>query len=117
MGVDGSGLNGSIFAATFDEIINAYLFNPKMISLFWQSEQIAPMILLNGTQTNYHCDPPKTDAVAGLTSRRLGPRLSRRILGGGAIGRTFDFAPHFPMFEERDGFNRAVIDFIELYKN
>lgn len=49
-------------------IINVDLFDPKLNSLFWQSEQIAPqdhetadyralMILQNGRQANYHRDP------------------------------------------------------------
>lgn len=62
------GLNGDIFTKTYSKIINVDLFDPKLNSLFWQSEQIAPqdhetadyralMILQNGRQANYHRDP------------------------------------------------------------
>ena len=66
--IEPGGLNGRIFTETYSRIININLFDPKLNSLFWQSEQLAPfdhesadyralMILQNGKQTNYHRDP------------------------------------------------------------
>lgn len=100
--IEPGGLNGAVFASTFDEIINVNLFNPKMNSLFWQSEQIAPMshesadyraqmILLNGTQTNYHCDPSNPTPWPVWRPGGWVDVYRGRILGGGAIGQTFAF--------------------------
>src|SRR5687768_8469726 len=62
------GLNGRIFQETFGDIINVNLFDPGLNEMFWQNEVIdasthermdyrALMVLLNGHQTNYFCDP------------------------------------------------------------
>jgi proline iminopeptidase len=66
--IEPGGLTGAIFEATFSDIINISLVDPAMNAMFWQNEQIgavdhdaadyrALMVLLNGRQTNYHCDP------------------------------------------------------------
>lgn len=66
--IEPGGLTGRIFTDTYSRSININLFDPKLNSLFWQSEQLAPydhdsadyralMILQNGKQTNYHKDP------------------------------------------------------------
>ncbi len=62
------GLNGRIFQETYSTIINVDLLDPGMNAMFWQNELLTPstheradyralMILLNGHQTNYFCDP------------------------------------------------------------
>jgi proline iminopeptidase len=62
------GLNGEIFQATFSDIVNVDLLAPGMNEMFWQDDLLsasshevmdyrALMLLLNGKQTNYHCNP------------------------------------------------------------
>jgi proline iminopeptidase len=62
------GLNGTIFQATFSDIVNVDLLAPGMNEMFWQDDMLAAsshevmdyralMLLLNGKQTNYYCDP------------------------------------------------------------
>lgn len=62
------GLTGAIFGETYSDIINIQLWAPGMDSNFWQSEVLSAsdheevdfkslQILMDGHQTNYHCDP------------------------------------------------------------
>jgi proline iminopeptidase len=100
--IEPGGLNGEIFARTFDEIVNIDLFDPTANALFWQSEQVGPidhaaadyralMLLLDGRQTNYHCDPerppywPVWRPGAAVDVYRTG------LLGSNAWGSRFDF--------------------------
>jgi proline iminopeptidase len=62
------GLNGEIFEATYSDVVNVNLIAPGLNEMFWQDEFLtasshevmdyrALMLLLDGTQTNYFCDP------------------------------------------------------------
>lgn len=62
------GINGAIFAATYDQIVRLDLLDPGLNAMFWQNAVLSPvdheridaralMVLLNGRQTRYFCDP------------------------------------------------------------
>ncbi|GAB6088511.1 alpha/beta hydrolase [Spirochaeta dissipatitropha] len=100
--IEPAALNGEIFDQTFNDIISINLFNPKMNSLFWQSEQISPMnheavdyrarmILLNGTQTNYHVDPDNPPAWPVWRSGGWAEIYRSSLLGSNALGQGFSY--------------------------
>jgi proline iminopeptidase len=62
------GLTGEIFGDTFQDVIEVRLLSPGLSRAFWQSEVLSPSgheavdykslrLLLDGSATNYHCDP------------------------------------------------------------
>lgn len=62
------GLNAKIFDATFSDIIQIDLLDPGLNGMFWQNALLTPadherldaralMVLMNGRQTRYFCDP------------------------------------------------------------
>lgn len=100
--IEPGGLNGAIFSSTFSDIINVNLFSPKLNSLFWQSEQVGPlnhetvdyraqMILLDGTQTNYHCDPRNPSPWPIWRAGGWVDVYRGRLLGVRGTGTTFRF--------------------------
>ncbi|GAB1484318.1 hypothetical protein MASR2M78_31360 [Treponema sp.] len=100
--IEPGGLNGDIFTKTFKDIININLLDPKMNSLFWAGEHIAPqnhesadylalMMLLNGKQMNYHPDP---DRPCPWPVWRPGAYVEiwrNNILGSDATGSRFSY--------------------------
>lgn len=64
------GLNGSIFADSYDATVNVDLLDPGMTQMFWQSETLRAdthrladyrllAMLQNGHQVNEYCDPDR----------------------------------------------------------
>lgn len=64
------GINASIFGSTFDQIVRLDLLDPGLNAMFWQNAVLSPadheridaralMVLLNGRQTRYFCDPER----------------------------------------------------------
>lgn len=98
------GLNGHIFQETYGDIINVDLFDPGMTEMLWQNEVLTPssheamdyralMMLYNGRQTNYHCDP---EHPVRLPVWRPGAYVEyvrglRMGTGGGFSSPKFDF--------------------------
>ncbi len=100
-------LNGTIFNDTYADVINVDLFDHGFSEMQWQNELLSPsshealdyralMVLLNGRQTNYFCDPdrppyyPVWRPGAYVESLRGG-----LIASGGGLGAPrfdFDFA-------------------------
>jgi proline iminopeptidase len=110
------GLNGAIFTETYDSIINVDLFDEGMNEMFWQNELLSPssheamdyralMILLNGKQTNYFCDPDHPPHypvwrpgahVEYLRGLRMGAKA-----GFGSPSFEFDFAHGLDQFPRK----------------
>lgn len=98
------GLNSDIFNSTFDDIINISLFDLGMNEMFWQNELLTPnshealdlrglMVLLNGKQTHYHCDPEHPPRFPVWRPGGYVEYLRSKVLGGSAgfSAPTFDF--------------------------
>jgi pimeloyl-ACP methyl ester carboxylesterase len=107
------GLNGTIFGKTFSDIINVSLFDPGLNAMFWMSEQVgavdheaadyrALLILLNGRQTNYHCDPEHPPRWPVWRPGAAVDVYRGTLLGSNAMGSTFsfDFARHVSRYSE-----------------
>jgi len=97
-----AGLNGQIFGDTFSDIINIDLFEDGLNQMFWQNEVLSPtdhevldyralMLLLNGDQTNYHCDPENPPRLHVWRPGGHVEYLRGVITGGGATSGSFDF--------------------------
>jgi proline iminopeptidase len=110
------GLNGTIFQETFSEIININLLDEGMNEMFWQNEVLTPssheamdyraqMMLLNGRQTNYFCDPEHPPDYPVWRPGAYVEYLRNQVLGGqGAFSATrfdFDFAAGLETFPRR----------------
>jgi proline iminopeptidase len=110
------GLNGRIFSETFSSIINVDLFDPAMNAMFWQTELLSPssheamdyralMMLLNGKQTNYFCDPEHPPAYPVWRPGAYVEYLRGLRMGGGsglsAPEFEFDFARGLDTFSRR----------------
>ncbi len=114
--IEPGGLNSRIFNETFDDIININLFDLGMNEAFWQNELLSPsshealdlrglMVLLNGKQTHYHCDPEHPPHFPVWRPGGYVEYLRSRVLGG-SIGFSapsfdFDFARGLDNFPRR----------------
>jgi proline iminopeptidase len=102
--IEPGGLNSRIFNDTFADIINISLFDLGMNQMFWQNELLTPrthealdlrglMVLLNGKQTRYHCDPEHPPHFPVWRPGGYVEYLRSKVLGGsiGFSTPTFDF--------------------------
>jgi len=110
------GLNGRIFQETFDSVISVDLLDPAMNAMFWQNELLSPgahetmdhralMILLNGQQTNYFCDPDHPPAYPVWRPGAYVEYVRGLRMGtGGGFGTPhfdFDFSTGLERFEAK----------------
>jgi proline iminopeptidase len=102
--IEPGGLNSQIFNDTFEDIINISLFDLGMNEMFWQNELLSPsshealdlrglMVLLNGRQTRYHCDPEHPPHLPVWRPGGYVEYLRSKVLGGsgGFAAPSFDF--------------------------
>jgi proline iminopeptidase len=110
--IEPGGLNGEIFTETYDEIINVKLFSRGLNQTFWQTEFMTPTdheqadyraraMLLDGQQTNYHCDPKNPPEWPVWRPGAMVEDLRQEILGRSGTTYEFDFAEGLDEFPRR----------------
>ncbi len=110
--VEPAGLNAQIFNETFDDIFGFSLWDPQMSATFWQNEVLSPsthesmdykslLLLENGHQTQYHCDPDHPPHWPVWRPGAYVEYLRGRRLGFGAFGgeATHDFTAGLDQFD------------------
>lgn len=114
--VEPAGLNGDIFSETFEEVIDIDLFNPELSETYWQNEVLSPssheamdykalLLLENGHQTNYFCDPDHPPRWPVWRPGAFVEYRRGKLMGAGLSGGTF----HFDFARGLDAFPRKVL--------
>ncbi|HYD54017.1 MAG TPA: alpha/beta hydrolase [Gemmatimonadaceae bacterium] len=97
------GLTGRVMTATFRQIINVRLLEPNVTRAYWQNtvltatdhdaiDQKALLVLANGRQTNYFCDPARPTPISVWRPGAHVEYLRGALMGAGFGRFRYDFA-------------------------